>query len=221
MTQRAIVVGDREYPVVPEVRLWTETGLEFRAGEGYNKRRRRDIDLAVYHWQGGEGDPERLFETLQSQDYGVEFSAFRGVIWQYCDPLIVDTADAGIVNKRSVGVEIPNYGYRARGRPIPRKGRGRSTYGCTLRGARRRFAHFWPEDIAAVISLAEALSKALPIPRAVPVDPDFYCILARTMTAEELAAFKGHLGHFHITKRKSDPGFDLLEAMRATWATEL
>lgn len=218
---RAIIVGNKEYPVVPEVKLWTETGLEFRAGEGYNKRRRRDIDLAVWHWQGGEGGPQQLFRGLKRKDYGVEFSIFRGVIWQYCDPILVDTADAGIVNKRSVGVEIPNYGYRARNRPIPRKGKGRQTYGCTLRGSRRRFAHFWPEDIAAAVSLANAFSKALPIPRAVPVDPDFYCVLPRTMTPEELAAFKGHVGHFHVTDRKSDPGFDLLEALRAVWAPQL
>lgn len=219
---RAIVAGDREYPVAVEVKLWTDTGLEIRAGDGFNKRRRRDIDLAVWHWTGGEGDPSQLLRTLKRRDLGVEFAIHRGAIWQFCDPLVVDTADAGFVNPRSVGVEIVNYGYRAKGRPVPRRGQTRPTYGAYLRDKRRRFAHFRPDDIAAAITLAEALSTALPIPRAVPLDGGgAYWIRPSTMTREEVDAFRGHVGHFHISDRKSDPGFDLLEAFRAVWGTEL
>ena len=49
-----IIVGGKRYPVLGPVELWTETGLETTPGRGARKRRRK-IDLGVYHWTGGEG----------------------------------------------------------------------------------------------------------------------------------------------------------------------
>lgn len=218
----ALVVSGKSYPVCVPVKLWTETGLEFRAGEGFNKRRRRDIDLAVWHWTGSENKPTVMARTLKRRKLGVEFAIDRdGTIWQFCDPVIVDTADAGRVNARSVGTEIVNYGFRRRGKPIPASGKKRTIYECTLNGRSRRFAHFLPQQIAAALVLADVLSTALPIPRAVPTDPTGDWLGVRVLPKELLDDFKGHLGHFHVSERKSDPGLDLLEAFWAAWTDEI
>lgn len=211
------IIGDREVPCSAEVSTWREHGIEFKVGEGHNKRRARDIDLIVLHWTGGEGAPDTMAAALRRKKLGIEFAVHKGVIWQFCDPLEVDTADAGIVNPRSAGVEIVNYGFRRSKADIPRTGQRRPTYKCDFRGRRRTFAHFWPEDIAATIALCEMLAKALHIPRCVPVDGEYW-VAPRTLYSSELEAFKGFVGHFHISDRKADPGLDILEALRATWA---
>lgn len=219
--RHSMIIGGREFDCAARVYTWYETGIEFRAGDGYNKRRKKEIDLWVWHWTGGEGKPSTMAETLRAKKLGVETAIYRGEIWQFCDPLIVDTADAGIVNARSGGTEIINYGYRRKKADIPRAGKNRAMYNCCFRDGRRRFAHFHPVDIAAAIALSETMAKALGIPRRIPLDPDDMLTLPRTMSASELEEFSGHVGHFHISDRKIDPGLDLLEALRACWSDEI
>jgi hypothetical protein len=215
-----IVVGGKRWPVLGPVHLWSDTGLETAPGRGARKRK-REIDLAVWHWTGGEGNARQLFDVLNARELGVEFFIDGGSeVWQFCDPALVDTFDAGWVNDRSAGIEIANYGYRRRGRPIPAKGRSRPKYTTILNGRRRTFAHFWPRQIAVALSLGDALSQALKIPRAVPrgmtgfVEPNY-------MEPERVREFKGHIGHFHCSKVKSDPGLDLLQAFLAAWTAEI
>lgn len=212
-----IIVRGKCYPVNVPVKLWDETGLEITPKRGARKRRRKII-VGVWHWTGGEGGAAQLFRVLMKKGYGVEFYVSKsGVIYQFCDPALVDTFDAGWMNSRSFGVEVANYGYRRRGVLPPRKGRDRPKYMTKLNGRRREFAHFTPPQFAACIALADAMSKACPVPRSVPtlgginVNPN-------TLNPEELQHFEGHLGHFHITKRKSDPGTDLLTAFAANFA---
>ena len=47
--------NDWDYPVVPE----------FKAGDGYNKKRVKPINLMVWHWTGGEQDPIAMAEVLR------------------------------------------------------------------------------------------------------------------------------------------------------------
>ena len=218
-----IIVGGKRYPVLGPVLNWHNHGIEFRAGEGHNKRRKQEIDLSVFHWTGSENSPRIMASVLKKRELGVEFAIDQdGTIWQFCDPLITDTADAGLVNARSVGTEIVNYGFTwGKDRKVPKKGMKRSLYKTILNGRTRTFAHFWPAQIAAALSLADALSSALPIPRQVPLFSGGYWVENETLKPDRLASFKGHVGHYHITNRKSDPGLDLLEALRCSFASEL
>lgn len=222
--RHAIIIGGREISCAARVKTWHEHGHEIKAGQGHNKRRRRDINLAVWHWTGGEGKPLTMAATLRRRKLGVEFAIDRlGVVWQFCDPLVVDTADAGRVNARSVGTEVICYGFRGPGQPVPKSGSNRPTYRCDFRGRNRRYAHFDMAQIAAALALADVLSARLPIPRRVPLyGADLGGgLMKRTMDAAELDTFQGHLGHFHVSNAKSDPGYDLLEALRVCWAEEL
>jgi hypothetical protein len=218
MSDNATIIGGKNIPCFAPVSTWHEHGIEFIAGQGHNKRRLQDIDLVVWHTTGGEGRPSTMAATLTRRKLGIEFAIDRnGLIWQFCDPLAVDTADAGAVNPRSVGVEIVNYLYRRKRSDIPRSGRNRPIYETAIRGRPIKLAHCTPAQISASIALAESLSTGLRIPRLVPMDGDFF-VSQRTLEPGEIESFTGHLGHFHLSKNKIDPGFDVLEALRASWA---
>lgn len=213
----AIVVGGKCYPINVPVKLWDETGLETTPGRGARKRV-RPITVGVWHWTGGEGTAAGLFRVLTKRQLGVEFFIDRdGVVWQFCDPALVDTFDAGWMNARSFGVEIANYGFRPKGTLPPKRGRSRPTYLCKLNGRQREFAHFWPAQFAASMALADAMSKACPVPRSVPT-VGAQAVNPNTLGQEEAQHFEGHLGHFHFNANKSDPGLDLLSMFAAQFA---
>lgn len=203
-----IVIGGKTIQVGPDWRpivvLGPEDhGIEFKVGVGHNRRRVETIRACVWHWTGGERAPEKMAQVLARRGYGVEFAiSTMGLIYQFADPLKVDTADVGGFNAPSVGVEMVNIGYR---RP---KGWGwipnhREAVKGRLHGVRRTFASFTPRQLRAACFLADALSETLPIARLVPCNDDDEVI---TSTIGDLDTFSGHLGHYHVTKRKIDPG---------------
>lgn len=210
-----LVIGKTEWPIKASVVQWADSGLEVHPGKSA-RRRGSLIDKFVIHWTGGENDVLTLFKVLAKRELSVEFAIdVEGVIWQFCDPTLVDTFDAGIVNRTSAGCEIVNHGFTAPGRPAPRSGAARDTYSRKFRGSQRTFARFYPAQINAAVALADVLSGVLPIPRRIPREVDG-SIMARTMTPRELDSWSGHMGHFHISDRKCDPGLDLLEALGAS-----
>lgn len=211
-----LVIGGKRVPISVPTLLPEDHGMEFKPGQGARRRfKKKPIDLFVLHWTGAENPPERVFKTLNNRSLGVEFAINReGLIYQFADPVYVDTFDAGRINPRSVGVEIVNYGFTWR-KPIPKKGRDRGTYQTILNRRKRTFARFYPQQLASAICLADVLCKELSIPRRIPRDHDL-TILNRTMKWRELNRFKGVIGHFHASKRKSDPGMDIMHAFSAS-----
>lgn len=203
--------NDRELPDVPE----------FKAGDGYNKMRHRPVDLFVWHWTGGEQDPIPMAETLRRRKLGVEFSISRdGVVFQFCDPLFVDTADAGIVNSRSVGCEIVCYGYRSawdlkHAFGVPKVGQDRPTYEAVTHNVKMITAKFYAAQVQAAIALADAASSAMPaITRCVPSAG------TQMMPPQALQRYQGHLGHFHVTDKKRDPGPWFMDQLRYAFAAK-
>lgn len=226
-----IIIGDNGYECSARVLTWHETGMEFKAGQGFNKKREQQIDLSVFHWSGGEGPTgegsiRQLFDILLQKKLGTGFAISRdGMIWQFCDPMKVNTATANQANPRAVSTEIINYGLVPKNlADIPKAGVNRKQYTGYINTQRHVMAHFIEPQIASALALADTLSTVLAIPRQVPLDPlspHGTEILSRTMTPEELAAYKGHTGHFHINPEKTDPGLDLLEVFRICWSTSL
>lgn len=219
---REIIVGGQRYPLpgenAPVVLTWLDHGISFMPGEGFNKPRLRKIDLAVWHWTGGEGEPPQVAATLKTRGYGVEFAIARtGVVWQFADPLEVDTADAGSVNARSVGIEVVSYGMRGRDDKTPALGRNRLTRTVRIHGNPVVVASFYPAQLTAARSLADALSRALGVPRRVPLSAD-RVVQAKQLNAVDMARFTGHVGHYHLTHEKCDPGPDFMAELQAHFA---
>ncbi len=196
---------DRNGPKVPE----------FRPGDGYNHRRRRYlegdkskplINLAVWHWTGGEGNPDVMAETLRKRKLGIEFAIDRvGDVWQFCDPGEVDTADAGKLNFRSLGVEIVCYGFRPMVMLVPKLGRDRLIYEATTHGRTVNTAKFYPVQLQTACALAEVFSRVLPIPWEV-------CTWETVLPG--IKDFKGHIGHYQCDLDKRDPGPWFMEQLQ-------
>lgn len=222
-----IIVGGHAVPLrvagerTPIVLTWRDHGISFAPGQGWNKRRKQQIDLVVWHWTGGEGEPPAVAKVLKNRGYGVEFAIARtGVIYQFCDPLLVDTADAGSVNARSVGVEIVSYGMRSRtpGWKPPRAGAGRPVRKVAIHGVRCEVAAFHPEQLAAARALADGLSRGLGIPRKVPTTREGV-VTSKLLSPGELAQFKGHIGHYHCSRQKCDPGPEFMAELNRFFAS--
>lgn len=221
----SIVVGGKEYAVFNvesqkpiTVRRWDDGQLpkvpEFVAGDGYNKKRVKPIDLMVWHYTGGEREPIQMAAVLRKRKFGIEFAISRsGTVYQFCDPAEVDTADAGFVNNRSVGCEVVNYGYRSlrdlkNAFGVPKVGLDREMYDAVTHGRKVKTAKFYPCQIESVLALALAVSTAIPeIQKTVPAG------VPGVLKEKEMVSFRGHIGHYHVTKRKRDPGPQLMDAL--------
>jgi hypothetical protein len=211
-----IIIGGKDVPLTlpgeqsPRVLTWKDHHIEFKPGQGFNKARTQRLDLAVWHWTGGEQEPLQMVETLRARGLGVEFATSRiGEVFQFADPLRVDTADAAGVNARSVGIEIVSYGMvpqpQADWLP-PLKGRDRAQRTTRIHDVPCTVADFYPAQLRAAMHLADALSRSLGIPRAVPLTPAADAVLARKLLPSALLSFAGHIGHYHVTRDKCDPG---------------
>lgn len=230
-TPTDIVIDGTDHPLLdPEtgrpipVLNWHETGIEFRPGDGYNKARDPSvpIELAVWHWTGGEAEPDRMANTLRRRKFGIEFAIGRdGVVWQFCDPIHVDTADAGFANKRSVGIEVVCYGFRGpywnpRKWIVPKVAKDRPLRWADYRGKARTFADFYPRQYRAARALALLLSDRLPI-AAQTLAHDSLTRHLDLQSREVVNGFSGHLAHYNISKNKLDCGPLLIEEFQRTF----
>lgn len=210
-----IILNGRRYQVPGRrVLTWHEHGVQFRVGQGFNRRRRGDIELVVWHWTGAENPPLTMAKTLERRALGVEFAIDRdayGTIYQFCDPFIVDTADAGPVNHRSVGIEVVNYGVRSWDRAwmVPARGADRVVEQQRIHGKPVSVAGFYDVQTKSARALAEVLSAVLEIPREVPLYADG-TVDDHLFDDRRIENFQGHCGHLHVNKDKLDPGTRLL-----------
>lgn len=91
-----------------------------------------------------------------------------------------------------------------------------------IHGVRWKQVDFTPQQYASLARLTAALRRVFPrIALAAPRTPDGY-IRNDHLTRPELDAFKGILGHYHITTERNDPGpaFDWDRYMRAVREVE-
>ena len=190
-------------------------GIEFKPGDGYNKRRRTDIDLGVFHWTGSENAIETMAETLRKRKLGIEYAISPyGSLYYFCDPMEVDTADAGIANARSWGVEIVNAGVRRANtlwrEPQYRKVKmgPRTPYDTVIHGKKLRCWNFYPAQTMTAFALNKALVGAI---STYPAD---VCTVPGVVKIKGNGAIVGACGHYNISEAKTDPGTLFMEELK-------
>lgn len=194
---------------------------------------RRQVDQFVIHYDVC-GTSRTCFKVLQDmRTLSVPFMLdVDGTIYQTLD-LKERAWHAGEANDRSVGIEIAHMGAYEKPEGIqryyatdadgpyfvlPAAESGVLTPGFIPRPSRRelicgqihgRTLHqydFTDEQYAALIKLTAALHRALPrIALEVPRNPDG-SVRNNVLSPEELDAWSGLIGHWHITTNKIDPG---------------
>jgi len=179
---------------------------------GSNCRRRIEPpDMIVLHWTGGEGSGEQVIKVLRRRGLSVHFIIERGgQILQTCDPAKVVCFHAGKFNSRSIGIEVVNYGFRKWNVAVPKRGQTRDREVETIHGKERRVAKFYPSQLSAVRVLTELLCDEMVIPARVPRYSNGM-LVDSVPSKEYLDSFSGICGHFHLSKRKIDPGREILE----------
>jgi len=205
----SIILDGKEVPCGAVVKAWKEHGMTFE-GKERTVRRTKKIDLVIWHWTGGENSARTTYNTLIRRRLGVSFCIdVDGVVWQYLDPVKHDPYDVGgSMGRRGISIEVANYGFVLRNKKPPKKGRGRPTDKERIHGVRLNVARFWPEQVSAIAALTKSLCVGLGIPLRFPRESDGSLAL-RELTRKEKRNFTGIIGHFHKTKQKYDPGFQI------------
>jgi hypothetical protein len=222
-----VVIGGKTYPLLDPISGdpipvfgVKDHRQEFRAGDGYNKKRREEINLGVFHWTGSENSIETMVNTLRKRKLGVEFAISPfGSLYQFCDMMEVNTADAGIANSRSWGVEIVNAGTR-RASTLWREPRYRKPpmgprqgYDTVIHGRKVRCWDFYVQQKLTAFALNKLISDALETyPPSVHVDPQVLDIKAKGESAGHIV--QGAVGHYNISRKKLDPGTRFMHELK-------
>lgn len=152
------------------------------------------LDLRERAWHAGEANDRSIgVEIAQIGAYGAaDHETLR--TWYGADaagPRITFPATRG-----DLGIRTPGFVARP-ARPAPIEGR--------IHGERLWQWDFTPEQYAALARLAATLHRVLGLPLEVPRDAVGQ-VRGDVLTADELAAFRGVCGHWHLTTNKTDPG---------------
>lgn len=195
---------------------WGSHNHDFNDAPG-TKERTKPPELVMLHWTGGENGVNGLCNTLRARGLGVSFFIdSEGYVFQLLDPILKDPKDVGGYHgRRTISIEIANYGFVLRGRP-PKKGRWRRVDSERIHGMHLRVARFDAPQVNSVLHLCEALGDYLNIPPAFPREENGE-IAFRKLSDRELREYCGVCGHLHKTEKKVDPGFLLFYLLDKIW----
>jgi hypothetical protein len=229
-----IIIGGKSYPLLHPLTQEPITvlgpkdhGMEFKAGDGFNKKRKNEINLGAFHWTGSENALEVMFRVLQKRKLGIEYAINPwGALYQFCDMMEVDTADAGIVNSRSWGVEMVNAGIR-RSSTLWREPRYRKVkmgprqpYDTVIHDRKVRCWDFYVAQKMTAFALHKLISGVVPTyPSRVCLETVVIPNINATIAAGDKPGrpleyiTKGAIGHYNITRRKLDPGTRFMEEL--------
>jgi len=161
------------------------------------------IDQIVLHYDG-LGDSRRCFEMLGERQLSAHFLIdVEGRIYQTLD--VQERAyHATVANSRSIGIEIANIGANPAGAAdAPQM--TEAVQG-TIQDKELLQPRFTDQQYTALSALIETLCATFPrIEHQVPRDTDGNVVTSK-LSDEELAGFRGVLGHFHVQENKVDPG---------------
>lgn len=192
---------------------------------------RSQVDAVVVHYDEAYTSAN-CFKVLQDvRGLSCQFLLdLDGTIYQTCD-LRERARHAGIANDRSVGIEIAHAGTLNKSRrahytsdekgtvfTVP-KGVHRGnlppgsfrlasklTFKGTIQGRELEQYDFTKPQYDALAHLLAALSKIFPLVRLKAPRTANGGVVPHVLPTAQLAAFKGVIGHYHVSKAKVDPG---------------
>ena len=185
----------------------------------YVRPRMEPARSVVIHTTGGIRPPRGVYDTLRQRKLSVHYIVGSdGEVLQTAPHSLV-CLHAGKVNAWTVGIEcvsplIPS----TKAAQLERqRGVRRRVYRDRVRGRREiDLLALTDAQMDATLLLVETLCDQLRLPRVVPTEADG-SLLRREMTDEELAGFRGVMGHSHAHISKIDPGTDVLDLLRQRW----
>ncbi|MCE9571570.1 MAG: N-acetylmuramoyl-L-alanine amidase [Deltaproteobacteria bacterium] len=164
------------------------------------------ITQFVFHHDGLE-DAASCWEVLHNErGLSCHFLCDNdGTIYQTLD-LALMAYHAAEFNPASIGVEISNRGDASDRNYYAKRGQAhdRRLTECEVNGARIACFDFTPAQYKALQALCRGLTRLLPN---LPVEfPQSSPGQLATRTLDNPFAFKGYVGHYHLTQQKWDPG---------------
>lgn len=224
-TSGEIILDGKRFEVGAPVRTWHDHDMTWTKPRNVVARE-VDPDLIIWHWTAGENSPQGFYGTMGNRELGITFYVTRGddededgepdeiaTIYQYVDPIIYDPRDTGGgMGRRSISIEIANFGFLPRGQKKKGRGKDRIVDPVRIHGQRLEVARFYDRQITAVAALTKVLCQALDIPLAFPREDDG-SIIRRVMTNPEKRRWKGVIGHYMKTTQKADPGYHIFDEL--------
>jgi len=190
-----------------KVVLWDEPGGLICEPKQYKKRKaNRTVKMFVVHWDGCLSS-KMMANVLKNRGLSVAFAIDNdGTIYQLMDTRHIAWHARG-VNTQSVGVEIANAVDLKHQKWYIKHGFGKRPVvkNVYLDGVKLPpMLGFYPIQIKALKALTKSLCSAHNIPLKVPTDMEGNLVM-RPDERVTGRVFKGVVGHYHVTKTKSDP----------------
>lgn len=144
-------------------------------------------------------------KVLQKRGYSSHFCVNHdGHVYQFADPEFEVTYHAGNVNNRSIGIDLnnpadPKYAEQDASK---RRGKQRDVVTQRVHGAKVSRLSYFPEQLNSLRMLLRLLNEHIGIPLVYPTHANGKPIYG---VYDEARSFSGVVGHYHLTKQKTDP----------------
>jgi len=201
-TNGSIVVGPKSYRVPFPVVTYFD---DFTIGDTVSRVRKTPVSSIVTHYDVSYS-ARSTEEILQNRGYSTHFiidGDDKGTIYQCHNPTTRVAVHAGSFNSRSIGVDLNNPASpKYQKADAKRRGRERQIVELQINESGYRRLSYFPEQIQSFNALLDVLCKSTSVPRMCPRDDQGKPIVGVFLNAD---SFEGILGHYHLTRRKSDP----------------
>lgn len=189
-----------------QVIRFDKTGPSYEPNN-YRSKKKRKPQMLVAHWDACLSTSQ-MIDVTKKRGLSVHFGIDNdGTIFQLLDTKEVAWHAKGI-NTKSIGVEIANPVKIRYNKRYKDKGQQPRTpvYGDVIHGKEvTPYLDFYPVQVEAFKALARAVCKAHNIPFLAPLDRNGKLIRGVDKRVAG-RSFKGIVGHYHSTARKTDPG---------------
>lgn len=176
---------------------------DFTLGDTVVRTRKEKVRQIVIHYDVAYS-ARHAEQILQNRGYSTHFCIDHdGTIIQCHNPATKVALHAGPPNEYSIGIDLnnpadPKYAETDR----KKNGRKREVVRSKIHGGYVDRLDYWPEQIEALQELLEILCTEFGIPKTYPKTKEGEPY--KTVYPDR-ATFNGVLGHYHWSKRKTDP----------------